>query len=110
MESLALLEKLKALYQDLGEEIEDCFSNPDDFLTENKMTFLRERYRELSNLKVGSLVVVHSKDNRIKTKNQLVDILHNFYSLLGITLDNQENDVDSLILSNSVPLRAPAHL
>ena len=53
-----MLEKLKALYQDLGEEIEDCFSNPDDFLTENKMTFLRERYRELSNLKVGSLVAV----------------------------------------------------
>ena len=110
MESLALLEKLKALYQDLGEEIEDCFSNPDDFLTENKMTFLRERYRELSNLKVRLLVVVHSKDNRIKTKNQLVDILHNFYSLLGITLDNQENDVDSLILSNSVSPRVPAHL
>ena len=49
------------------------------------------------------------KDNRIKTKNQLVDILHNFYTLLGITLDNQENDVDSLILSNSVPLRLSAH-
>ena len=104
-----MLEKLKALYQDLGEEIEDCFSNPDDFLTENKMTFLRERYRELSNLKVGLSLVVHWKDNRVKTKNQLVDILRSFYTLLGITLDNQENDVDSLVLSDSVSLRFSAH-
>lgn len=51
MESLGLLEKLKGLYQDLGEEVEDCFSNPDDFLTETKMSFLRDRYNELYTLK-----------------------------------------------------------
>ena len=49
--SLGLLEKLKGLYQDLGEEVEDCFSNPDDFLTETKMSFLRDRYNELYTLK-----------------------------------------------------------
>ena len=37
-------------------------------------------------------------------KNQLVDVLYNYYSLLGITLENQSNDVDNLILSNCVGL------
>ena len=37
-------------------------------------------------------------------KNQLVDVLHNYYSLLGITLENQSNDVDNIILSNCVAL------
>lgn len=61
MESLGLLEKLKGLYQDLGEEVEDCFSNPDDFLTETKMSFLRDRYNELYTLKawlIGSEFIV----------------------------------------------------
>ena len=38
-------------------------------------------------------------------KNQLVDVLHNYYALLGITLENQSNDVDNLILSNCVLLQ-----
>lgn len=38
-------------------------------------------------------------------KNQLVDVLHNYYALLGITLENQASDVDNLILSNCVTFR-----
>ena len=53
--SVEVIEKLRVLrsiYEQLGEPVEEIFSNPDDFLLEKNMMFLEDRVRVVENLQV----------------------------------------------------------
>ena len=46
------LEVLRSIYGELGEPVEEVFSNPDDFLLEKNMLCLEERVRVVEELRV----------------------------------------------------------
>ncbi|KNB41835.1 hypothetical protein JH06_5472 [Blastocystis sp. subtype 4] len=90
------LNVLRSIYDQLGEPVEEVFSNPDDFLLEKNMLCLEDRVRVVEELRV----------NRIEKTKELRQQMKQFYDTLGITVENAENEVDKIVLSaeDSLPI------
>ena len=51
----ALLNQLKELYDELGENLESSFQNPEKYLKDSKMVQIQERIRQVEDVKVSFL-------------------------------------------------------
>lgn len=51
----ALLNQLKELYDELGENLESSFQNPDKYLNDSKMVQIQERIKQVEDVKVSFL-------------------------------------------------------
>ena len=65
-----MLERLKSQYNELGEQIEDIFMNPDNFLSDEQIEVLTQRYNRMNTI----------MDDRRKVIDGISDLLLQQYS------------------------------
>lgn len=84
-----MLERLKNQYNELGEQIEDIFMNPDNFLSDEQIEVLTQRYNRMNTI----------MDDRRKVIDGISDLLLQQYNTLGITVETATNPIDQMVLS-----------
>lgn len=85
-----MTEKIKRLYVELGEPIEDVFNDPSLFLSDEQFNYLTQRYKS----------IVEVKEGRQKIMEKMVGILLQQYNMLGITQENATNKIDQMLLAS----------
>ena len=86
-----MLERLKSQYNELGEQIEDIFMNPDNFLSDEQIEVLTQRYNRMNTI----------MDDRRKVIDGISDLLLQQYNTLGITAETATNPIDQMVLSHN---------
>ena len=94
-----MTEKIKRLYVELGEPIEDVFNDPSLFLSDEQFNYLTQRYKSM----------VEVKEGRQKIMEKMVGILLQQYNMLGITQENATNQIDQMLLASPTvrPCKSP---
>lgn len=104
----ALLNQLKELYDELGENLESSFQNPDKYLNDSKMVQIQERIKQVEDVKVLILyLIINYQYKRIKATQAYIKKLLSDYSYLNINSSNAVDEFDKLIFSyveNNAPL------
>lgn len=104
----ALLNQLKELYDELGENLESSFQNPDKYLNDSKMVQIQERIKQVEDVKVLILyLIINYQYKRIKATQAYIKELLSDYSYLNINSSNAVDEFDKLIFSyveNNAPL------
>ena len=86
-----MLERLKSQYNELGEQIEDIFMNPDNFLSDEQIEVLTQRYNRMNTI----------MDDRRKVIDGISDLLLQQYNTLCITAETATNPIDQMVLSQN---------
>lgn len=86
-----MLERLKSQYNELGEQIEDIFMNPDNFLSDEQIEVLTQRYNRMNTIMA----------DRRKVIDGISDLLLQQYNTLGITAETATNPIDQMVLSQN---------
>ena len=96
----ALLNQLKELYDELGENLESSFQNPDKYLNDSKMVQIQERIKQVEDVKVLILYLISNYQyKRIKATQAYIKELLSDYSYLNINSSNAVDEFDKLIFS-----------
>lgn len=96
----ALLNQLKELYDELGENLESSFQNPDKYLNDSKMVQIQERIKQVEDVKVLILyLIINYQYKRIQAIQAYVKELLSDYSYLNINSSNAVDEFDKLIIS-----------
>ena len=96
----ALLNQLKELYDELGENLESSFQNPDKYLNDSKMVQIQERIKQVEDVKVLILyLIINYQYKRIKATQVYVKELLSDYSYLNVNSSNAVDEFDKLIFS-----------
>lgn len=96
----ALLNQLKELYDELGENLESSFQNPDKYLNDSKMVQIQERIKQVEDVKVLILyLIINYQYKRIQATQAYVKELLSDYSYLNINSSNAVDEFDKLIIS-----------
>ena len=106
LEVLSLLEKLRNIYNEMGEEMDPSLDRSEYCVSKEYITILQEQYSRCYNTRVLSILVPSLQEQRKIKVPQTVDLLNKYYILLGITPENTVNKIDLFVLSNpdSIPI------
>ena len=91
----ALLNQLKELYDELGENLESSFQNPDKYLNDSKMVQIQERIKQVEDVKVSFLYPISISS--IREYKPLKHMLKNYSLIIPISISIHQMQLMNLI-------------